>query len=251
MAFYDVLDVSESLLPLRAERLVPGGSGPAPVDPDPTLTWSTAPYSTVEWDGQIDLEVDGVGVVSLVLVARIPGGPHELIFSGGVFSPGYTTSTYFESGTVKSFSLARGGEGWRDGTVVYVAAVGSQGQAVSWTGLFYANEKPPEPGPDPVDPPKLTWISPAPGTPIEPNDSLSLKVTSPDLAYLGLQALFPDQGDFDVVFEDSSFSVKYSGSQYERDGDDHLFTIRRRGGWPSRVRIRAIAVDSSGRRGTT
>lgn len=99
-------------------------------------------------------------------------------------------------------------------------------------------------------PPTVTWVSPAPGTPISPRDAIVVDIGDDvleDLSLIIVSARFESLGLEEVVFRGEYFASAYAESEVSVTSSAR-FTLRRRGGWPGSVRIQVDVVDGGGER---
>lgn len=97
--------------------------------------------------------------------------------------------------------------------------------------------------------PTVGNFSPAAGTPIEAATPVAFDVTDEielravlvlaRMVVVGVQL-------YEVAWDGTAFSERYSGSSRSAIAGGHRYTIRRTGGWPAAPTVRVLAVDTSG-----
>jgi predicted phage tail protein len=93
--------------------------------------------------------------------------------------------------------------------------------------------------------PSISDISPVPGTPIRPTDTVSFNVTdNVDLRHVEIRVAQRDV--VETVFNGTAFVGRYTGSARVAIAGGHRFTVLRSGGWASSPTFSVDAIDSSG-----
>lgn len=98
----------------------------------------------------------------------------------------------------------------------------------------------------PVDatPPVVTPVSPAPGTPLQPNGAVVVDVTD-DRGLTDAVLIAQFAATWEVVY-DAGFSPSYRGSSATAISGGLRFTVVRVGGWPSTLTLKVRARDAAG-----
>lgn len=106
-------------------------------------------------------------------------------------------------------------------------------------------------------PPVVSNITPATGTPINPEDPIAFDVTDPseNLAGVKVLAYYPALGTFEVIYFDEAiagtgftggFGPQYSGTRTPISTGFEFTDVVRRGGWPSTPHLIVVAGDTAG-----
>lgn len=98
-------------------------------------------------------------------------------------------------------------------------------------------------------PPDVTFVDPAPGTPISATQAITVDVSDPDgdsdLLLVCLSASLSEGLD-EVIYRNGAFTVGYAASTVTPITDGFRFVIRRIAGWRSEVTINADVADAGG-----
>ena len=98
-------------------------------------------------------------------------------------------------------------------------------------------------------PPLFTVISPAEGTPIQPDTVIVVEITdNAAVALAPLYAEFPNVPHAEMVYNGTSLLAPYAALSSVADLGDggRRLSVRRTGGWPGAVSLTSIATDTSG-----
>lgn len=97
--------------------------------------------------------------------------------------------------------------------------------------------------------PTVSYVSPTPGSSIDPTDPIVLDVTDVDTASLPGTFLFMRavDGSQEVAWDGAAFSSNYATSTRVAIPDGFRYTLRRAGGWPiGGITIRSNVIDDTG-----
>lgn len=264
--------VSDDTLPLASasESGNPGSPPPGEFNtPDvvlPTVTFTPVSGSNRDVDQAVQVDVvdsvsgdiGGIRRVVIVIQYDDPTGFGELVYDGTAFTSNFASSNTSAITDGTRYTITRDGDGWLTDFEMRVFAFDTGGNepAAQPTSADYVV---PDgvgliitPSPNAVAP-VVTFISPAPGTPIQPLTEITLQVTDDvgELVNVAIDVTFPD-GTAECIFDSDTFTPLYrAGSSRATIMNGYQFTLRRaRGGWPSTPTFNVEAVDRDGNRST-
>ena len=109
-----------------------------------------------------------------------------------------------------------------------------------------------------ISPPLITNITPAPGTPLNPTQSIQVDVTDPGGTLARLMLLLRwEPGDDDeepdtelrCIYDGEVFDEPYADSTVSEIADGFRFVLSRTGGWLAPISLHPVALDTGGNLG--
>jgi hypothetical protein len=261
---------TDDSLPLAAENESgnPGSPPPGEFDsPDlviPTVTFTPVSGSNRDPDQSVQIDVvdpvsgdiGGLRRVVIMINYDDPTGFGELVYDGTVFTANFSGSATSSITDGTRYTVVRDDDGWLTDFEMHVfvfdtssnepASQPSSADYLVPDGVGLVVEPPPN-----AVRPVVTFVSPAPGTPITPDSAITLTATDDvaELVNVSIDVTFPD-GVSEMIFDGDSFTPLYrAGSTRATIANGFQFTVRRaRGGWPATPTFNAEAVDRDGNR---